>query len=312
MSLDLWITKSFDMPYFKTKDDTQLHYSDWGTGQPLLFVHALAMDLSFWDYTIPFFTAQGYRCIAYDQRGHGKSDEPGKGYDLDTLASDMHSLIKHLDLADVTLIGHSIGGMEIIRYHTLFAQEGLVSKLVFIGSPDCLMQQTDHPMGLTPELLEMGLAKIADDYPNWWEENIDAFYLPEVYQVSEGIKSWTRMIMFQTRLGIILDLNRKVFHTDARKEVAQIKLPTMVMHGDKDASIPFWCGESIAAAIPGSVFKAYPGAPHGMIISIKSQINRDLLEFITASFGSVPVVVGDNFEKKTNANKHPRLERHPQ
>ncbi len=280
MSSDLWIIKSYGMPYFTSKDDTSLYYTDWGKGQPLVFVHALAMNLTFWDYTIPFLNAQGYRCVAYDQRGHGKSDEPGKGYDLDTLAEDLHSLLRHLNLKDVILIGHSIGGMEIIRYHTLFGKEGLVSKLVLIGTPDCLMQQPDHPMGWTPELLETGLARIANDYPKWWEENIDAFYLPEVFNVSEGIKSWTRMIMFQTRLGIILDLNRKAFHTDARKEVRQIKLPTLVMHGDKDASIPFWCGESIAGAIPSSIFKAYPGAAHGMIISIKEQINKDLLAFI--------------------------------
>ena len=268
------------MPNLTTTDGTTLFYKDWGTGRPLVFVHAAGMDSTFWDYTIPFLLGQGSRCIAYDKRGHGRSDIPGQGYDFDTLAGDLHCLLEKLDLRDVTLIGHSMGGSEIIRYHTLYGTSGRISGMAFIGTPDCVRQLPDHPEGASEEQIDLRLREIADDYPRWLDENIDAFFLQEVFGTSDGIKLWAKLMMQQTPVHVFISVNRTVLYTDLREEVRKIRMPVLVIHGDKDASIPFFCGASIAASIPGSVFKVYPGAPHGLVLSSKEQVNRDLAEFV--------------------------------
>jgi non-heme chloroperoxidase len=268
------------MPQFTTTDGTTLFYKDFGTGRPLVFVHAAGMDSTFWDYTIPFLLAQGLRCIAYDKRGHGRSDVPGDGYDFDTLAGDLHGLLEKLDLYDVTLIGHSMGGAEIIRYHTLYGSAGRLSRVVFIGTPDCVRQLPDHPAGATEDQIAQRLEEIANDYPRWLDENIDAFFLQETFGTSDALKDWAQGMMQRTPVHVFVTVNRTVLAADLRAEVRKIRLPALVIHGDKDASIPFSCGESIAAAIPGSIFKAYAGAPHGLNLALKDRVNRDLAEFV--------------------------------
>jgi len=279
LRIDLCLTKNNIMPNFTTTDGTTLFYKDWGTGRPLVFVHAAGMNSTFWDYTIPFLLDRGFRCIAYDKRGHGRSDVPGEGYDFDTLAGDLHRLLDKLDLRDVTLIGHSMGGAEIIRYHTLYEAEGRVSQVVFIGTPDCVRQLPDHPEGATEEQIEQRLREIADDYPRWLDLNIDAFFLQEAFGTSDSIKLWAKLMMQQNPVHIFILANKSVLSADLRAEVRKIRLPALVIHGDRDASIPFFCGASITASIPGAIFKVYPGAPHGLVLSSKEQVNKDLAEF---------------------------------
>jgi len=269
------------MSLITTTDGTMLFYKDWGTGKPVVFVHGCAMTSAFWEYMMLHLNSRGLRCIAYDQRSHGRSDDPGSGYDFDTLADDLHSVLEHLDLQDVTLVGHSMGGGEIIRYQARYGHCGRVSKLALIGTPDCLQLKDDNPEGIGNNLFEEMLATtIGKDFPKWLDDNVDAFYLPVTFGVSDGIIRWTVDMMRTTPMRAVVDCQRQTFYVDLRSDVRQINIPTLVIHGDLDASIPFRCGKAIAEAIPGSVFKAYPGAPHGIIITHADELNSDLAAFI--------------------------------
>lgn len=283
---DLRFIKTNTMPLLTTTDGTTLFYKDWGTGKPVVFVHGCAMTSAFWEYMMLHLNSEGLRCIAYDQRGHGRSDDPGSGYDFDTLADDLDSLLEHLDLRGVTLVGHSMGGGEILRYQTRYGHYGRVSKLVLIGTPDCLRLTADNPEGIPDSMFEEMLATtIAKDFPKWLDENVDAFYLPATFGVSDGMIRWTIDMMRTTPMRTVVDCQRQTFTVDLRNDVRKINIPTMVIHGDLDASIPFRCGKAIADSIPGSVFKAYPGAPHGIIITHAAQVNNDLAAFIQDARG---------------------------
>lgn len=270
------------MSFLTTHDGTTLFYKDWGAGQPVVFVHALGMTSASWDYTTPYLLARGIRCITYDQRGHGRSDDPGRGYDLDSMADDLHCLLERLDLRAVTLVAHSMGGLQIARYYTRNGHSDRVSKLVFMGSPDCLRKAPDNLEGLEDDQVRQALENVAADYPKWLDENVAAFFLPEIYGISEGMMRWAKDMMLQTAVPLFVRLQKMVFATDLRSEIGQIGIPAMVMHGDKDASIPFYCGERIARTIPGCILKAYKGAPHGLMFSLRDRINEDLVDFIHA------------------------------
>jgi non-heme chloroperoxidase len=278
---DLCFIKTNTMSLLTTTDGTTLFYKDWGTGKPVVFVHGAAMTSAFGEYIMLHLNSQGLRCIAYDQRGHGRSDDPGSGYNFDTLANDLHSLLETLGLQDVTLIGHSMGGGVIIRYQARYGHSGRVSKLCLIGTPDCLRKAADNPEGIEDSLFEeMLAATIAKDFPKWLDDNVNPFYLPATFDVSDGIIRWTIDMMRTTPMRTVVDCQRETFRADLRNDVRQISIPTLVIHGDLDASIPFRCGKAIADTIPGSVFKAYPGAPHGIMITHADQVNNDLLSFI--------------------------------
>lgn len=278
---DLRLTKTNTMSLLKTNDGTTLFYKDWGTGKPVVFVHACAMTSAFWEYIMLHLNSQGLRCIAYDQRGHGRSDDPGTGYDFDTLTDDLHSLLEQLDLRDVTLVGHSMGGGEVIHYQARYGHTGRVAKLALIGTPDCLRLTADNPEGIDSNLFEQILATtIAKDFPKWLDDNVDAFYLPATFGVSDGVIRWTVDMMRTTPMRTVVDCQRETFSVDLRNDVRQIKIPTLVIHGDMDASIPFRCGKAIAEAIPGSLFSHYPGAPHGLMITHADEVNKDLVSFI--------------------------------
>ena len=269
------------MSLLTTTDGTALFYKDWGTGKPVVFVHGAAMTSAFWEYIMLHLNSRGLRCIAYDQRGHGRSDDPGSGYDFDTLADDLHSFLEQLELQDVILVGHSMGGAEIIRYQARYGHSGRVSKMVLIGTPDCLRHAADNPEGIENDLFEEILATtIAKDFPKWLDDNVDAFYLPATFGISDGTIRWTIDMMRTTPMRTVVDCQRQTFRVDLRNDLRKITIPTLVIHGDQDASIPFRCGKAIADAIPSSVFKAYPGAPHGIIITHADQVNKDLLSFI--------------------------------
>jgi non-heme chloroperoxidase len=278
---DLCFIKINTMPFIKTNDGTTLFYKDWGTGKPVVFIHGAGMNSTFWEYNMVALNSKGLRCIAYDRRSHGLSDDPGTGYDFDTLTDDLHSLLAQLDLRDVTLVAHSMGGGEIIRYQARYAKAGRVSKVVLIGVPDYLRKAADNPEGIDSELFEQNLATtLGKDFPQWLNDNVDPFYLPETFGISEGMKSWTIEMMRQMPLRAVLCCQRLTFETDLREEARQIRIPTLVIHGDKDVSIPFRCGQSFSKLIPGCLFKAYQGAPHGVTITHAEQVNHDLHSFI--------------------------------
>lgn len=268
------------MSFLTTKNGTTLFYKDWNKGKPIVFVHACGMTSAFWESLMLNLGAQGIRCIAYDKRGHGRSDDPGHGYDFDALSDDLHSLLEQLDLRDVTLVGHSMGGGEVLRYQTRHGHAGRVSKLALLGTPDYLRLAADNPEGVPEDMITRVLAILSKDFPQWLNDNVDPFYLPETFGISNGIIQWTVNMMLQTSMRALIDCQHSTFTTDLRIDARQITIPTLVIHGDKDASIPLRCGQAIAGMIAGSHLKVYPGAPHGLIVTHAEQLGNDLLSFI--------------------------------
>jgi non-heme chloroperoxidase len=268
------------MPYIKTTDGTTLYYKDWGTGKPMVFIHPWAMSSAVWEYNMFYFLEQGYRCIAFDRRGHGRSDDPGKGYDMDTLSQDIEEVLAALDLHDIILVAHSLGGAEALRYVSRYRDQGRVEKLVVISAPDYLAKAANNPDGIDAELVELGVKQIAHDYALWIDDNTDPFFLADTFGVTQGIIQWSKDMMLETTLLAAIECRRTVCYTDLRPDIRRINVPTLVIHGDHDASIPFQCGQRIAQTLPGCVFKPYPGAPHGLIISNAEKLQKDILSFI--------------------------------
>lgn len=270
------------MPYFETKDSTRLYYKDWGSGKPVVFISGWALSSEMWNYQMIDLSARGLRCIAYDRRGHGRSDDPGQGYNYDTLADDLASLLEYLDLHGVMLVAHSMGSGELVRYLTHYGS-GRIERCVFIGTALPFPLKTeDNPDGIDRTLIEKSRAMWRKDYPLWLQENAGPYFgegLPDC-SVSSEITEWTKSDMHQTSLKAVLDCNLTLIETDFRSELRDISLPTLIIHGDKDRSFPVEIsGMKAAQLLPHHRFILYANAPHGLYITHMERVNNDLLTF---------------------------------
>lgn len=268
--------------FIETRDGAKLAYTDWGSGPPVVFVHAWALPSPMWDYQIGALSHVGLRCIAYDRRGHGRSSKPGSGYDCDTLADDLSALLTQLDLKGVTLVSHSFGSAEVVRYLTRHGA-GRVARIALIA-PAALpfvMKTPDNPNGIPAEQLEFFRSKVLQaDFPKWLEDGKQAFFVPET---SLSLQDWVKELMLTTPLAVALETNRSVTSTDFRKELIGIGVPTLIIHGDKDVSAPIdLTGRAAAALIPKAEFKVYEGAPHGLFVTHKDRLNANIVGFIKA------------------------------
>lgn len=269
------------MPHFQGNDMTRLFYMDWGKGKPVLFCHSWAMSAKMWEYHMLYFSSMGMRCIAYDRRGHRGSDRPGVGYNYDQHSADLNSLIELLDLQDVTLVGHSMGGGEIIRYLTQFGYLR-VSKLVLLAPTlPFLIKTVDNQEGLEPSLFEGFREDMLKDFPDWLVMGAAGFYKPETFGVSNATIDWTLNIMLQTSLNAVIEGNIENTQTDFRNELRKVTVPTLLIHGDDDLSVPVHFGRSTASLIPDCQYKEYSGAPHGLFFTHKELIAKDILSFLT-------------------------------
>ena len=270
------------MPNFiETRDGTRLFYRDWGTGKPILFVHAWALPSDMWGYQMAPLSERGLRCIAYDRRGHGRSEDPGRGYDFDTLADDLAAVIDELDLHEVTLVGLSVAAGEMARYMTRHGADRIAG-LVFVA-PACtpfLPRTADNPDGIDPQVFEdFRRNELLYDYPQWLEANARPFVIEDT---SRATIDWIKSLMLQNSMQAILEVNRAATSTDFRADLAAIEVPTLVIHGDRDASAPIdLTGRKTAAMIKGAQFKLYEGAPHGLFLTHMDRLNADLFEFVT-------------------------------
>ena len=264
----------------RTRDGVGLFVRDWGEGRPVLFVHSWAMQSAMWAYQVADLSDQGLRCVAYDRRGHGRSDIPAGGYDMDTLAADMAEVIEQLDLKDAVLVGHSMGCGEILRYVSRHGT-GRVAKIAFLAPATPFPLQTaDNPHGAPMAYFEQMWAAWAKDFPRWAEENKGPFFTP---QTSPQMIDWVIRMLLETPTPVAIATSRAMVTTDLRGDLAKVDRPTLVLHGDKDASAPLeLTGRPTAAGIRGAVLKVYPGAPHGLFLTHLDQVNRDLLAFARA------------------------------
>lgn len=265
------------MPTYTSNDGTELFYSDFGTGAPVVLVHSWSLSSSMWEYQVDALLAAGHRCIALDRRGHGRSDVPGTGYDIDTLAGDLAGLIEHLDLREVTLVAHSMGTCEATRYLARHGSDR-VSRAVFLGA------MTPHLAGATgPEHLEVWFDLLRADRPKWFHDAAPGYF------ATDGTGSWVSRALVDDGIASILAVPLQVqiacvraFATvDLSDDLRSIDVPVLLLHGTADESGPIAItARPTAKLIPHNRLVEYEGAPHGLYVTAKDQVNAEILAFI--------------------------------
>jgi non-heme chloroperoxidase len=264
--------------FIERTDGTALFYRDWGAGKPLVFVASAGLDSAMWAYQMVPLVQAGYRCVAFDRRGHGRSSDPGRGYDFDTLADDLAAVIETLDLRGVTLVGHSMGCGEIVRYLTRHGSARVARVALLAPTTPFLLKTADNPHGIDQAVFEKLRATWLNDYPRWLAENSRPFVVPET---SEQIVQWAMEMMLQTSLQAVVECNVAVTETDFRSELPRIDRPVLIVHGTADRSAPIeLTGRPTAALLPYRELQVYLGAPHGLFLTHIERLNADLLRFV--------------------------------
>ncbi|SMF64613.1 alpha/beta fold hydrolase [Allosphingosinicella indica] len=256
----------------------RLFVRDWGEGRPVLFVHGWALASEMWSYVMQPLSDQGFRCIAYDRRGHGRSGDAGNGYDYDTLAGDLAGVMAERDLRDVVLVGHSMAAGELVRI-LRHREARRIAKLVFVApaATPFLLKTADNPRGVDAAFFAQARAQMAADFPAWIDANEAPFVLPET---SPGMRRWIKAMMEAASLKALIECNKAMTTTDFRAELRAIDRPALVIHGTRDASAPLeMTGRPTAALIPGAELKVYEGAPHGLFATHAPQLAADIAAF---------------------------------
>ena len=270
------------MPQFTTNDGTEIYYKDWGTGQPVVFSHGWPLSADAWDAQMVFLASNGYRAIAHDRRGHGRSGQPWDGNDMDTYADDLATLTEALDLKNAVHVGHSTGGGEMARY---IGRHGTkrVAKTVLIGAVTPLMLKTEaNPGGLPMEVFDGIRAGVLADRSQFFKELTVTFYgvNRSGSPISQGLRDSFWLQGMQAGFNAVLDCIKAFSETDFTDDLKKIDIPMLVMHGDDDQIVPIAAAGLMSAKIlKHATLKVYPGFPHGMATVHPEQINADLLTF---------------------------------
>ncbi|TIL44712.1 alpha/beta hydrolase [Mesorhizobium sp.] len=273
------------MSTFTTQDGTEIFYKDWGTGQPIVFHHGWPLSADDWDNQMLFFLDKGYRVIAHDRRGHGRSTQTATGNEMDTYAADVAALVAHLDLKNAVHIGHSTGGGEVARYVARYGGEGRVAKAVLIGAVPPIMLKTDsNPGGLPIEVFDGFRAALVANRAQFYRDvPAGPFYgfNRQGAKVSQGaVDNWWRQGMMGGAKAHY-DCIEAFSETDFTEDLTKIDVPVLIMHGDDDQIVPIADSALLAAElVRHGTLKVYKGLPHGMCTTHPEIINPDLLAFI--------------------------------
>jgi len=287
------------MPYFKSATGTeelQLFYEDLGKNNPIIFISGWPLTHQMWEYQLTPLRELGFRCIAYDRRGFGRSEQSLNSYDYDVLAADLKSLVDSIGTDDITLVGFSMGGGEVVRYCTKYNCAKITRIMLVSAMVPCLLKTDDNPDGVPLEEIQQFDRQIRDDRPGFLATFGKHFYGVNFINrpVSQDILEWTNSLAFTASQKAMLGCAESFSQTDFRGELESIKIPTLIIHGDKDKTVPIKAtSEQAASLISGSLYKVYPGAPHGLFYTHKDVLNRDIVSFVTSDI----VDMADVFEE---------------
>jgi non-heme chloroperoxidase len=272
------------VPYIETAEQFSLFYTDYPGDEPVVFAHAWGLNGDMWSYQLPELKTAGFRCVTYDRRGHGRSDRPPTGYDIDTLADDLAAVIDRLDLSNITLIGHSMGTAEVVRYLTRHGS-GRIARLVLSGTvTPMLLQSADNPDGIPADVAVQSRAAMLRDIGDWMDMSGKAEYFSGEHRVSQQLLDWTLNTIAAVPLPILTQTSDAFLHADFRSELTELTIPTQVIHGTADTSMPIdLTARKTAPLIPDCRFITIDGAGHGLYLSESRRYNAALLEFIASA-----------------------------
>jgi len=270
------------MPTITVKDGTKIFYKDWGSGQPIVFSHGWPLTADDWDGQMLFFGQKGYRVIAHDRRGHGRSTQTWDGNEMNTYADDLAALFEHLDLHDAIMVGHSTGGGEVARYLGRHGSERVAKAALISAVPPLMLKAPANPLGAPIEVFDGLRAALAANRPQFYRDITLPFYgynRPGAV-ISEGIREHWWLQGMLGGMKAHYDCIKAFSETDFTEDLRKIDIPVLVLHGEDDQIVPIdAAGRSSAKILKNATLKTYPGYPHGMPATHADQINADLLAF---------------------------------
>ncbi len=267
----------------QTTDGTQIYYKDWGSGPAVVFSHGWPLNADAWDLQMMFLGAKGYRVIAHDRRGHGRSSQPWQGNDMDTYADDLAALIEALDLREITLVGHSTGGGEVTRYIGRHGTKRVAKAALLSAVPPLMLRTPANPGGLPMSAFdELRTAVLADRSQFFRDLSIPFYgYNKPGAKESQGVRDEFWREGMQMSIKGAYDCIKAFSETDLTEDLKRIDVPTLILHGDADQIVPIGASALLSSKIvKNAKLKIYPGAPHGMATTLADQVNADLLAFL--------------------------------
>jgi len=271
------------MNYITTTDKTRLYFKDWGTGRPVILIHGWPLSADSWDDQAMVIANAGYRVIAYDRRGFGRSSQPWSGYDYDTLADDLAAVIKETGTKNAALVGFSMGGGEVARYMSRHSGKGVVQAVLLSSILPFRLKTADNPSGTDQAAFDDTARALNEDRPMFLSSFFKKFFDGDsgTSPVSEPLLEWARSVAMQSSLKATLNCLSSFSSTYFRAELPEFNVPTLIIHGTEDKTVPIAASSHLAAkSIKDCSLVEYEGAPHGLFATHKLRLNGDLLDFL--------------------------------
>jgi len=270
------------MSSITVKDGTRIYYKDWGSGQPIVFSHGWPLSADAWEDQMFFLANNGYRCVAHDRRGHGRSSQPWNGNDMNTYADDLAELVKHLDLKDAIHVGHSTGGGEVARYIGRHGTDRVAMAVLISAVPPLMLKTPNNPAGTPIEVFDQIRDGVRNDRSQYFKDLSAPFYGANHpgAKVSQGLRDSFWLASMQCGFPGAYDCIKAFSETDFTEDLKKFDVPTLILHGDDDQIVPIAAAAMLSSKlVKGAVLKVFPGYPHGMCQTQKDVINQELLNF---------------------------------